>query len=146
MAAFSGKFNIFHLKAKPCCMTRIEFKAAVIIQSWGFVRKISLFPDELQILINSVNLSSRILTDSSSSKLLRVFPLVFFSAFCLSLRFSLEPSSASSLVRIVLRANRSSCNSSSRASGVPGGCRADKLARCRHFDLIEQEKCHSTPL
>ena len=39
-----------------------------------------------------------------------------------------------------------SCNSSSRASGVLGGCGADTPARCRPFDLIEQAKCHSTPL
>ena len=116
-------------------MTRIKFKAAVIIQSRGFcreqqsfhgrifvfaqlVRQIDVFPDELQIPINGVFLLSPNLTDSISSKRLRIIP----------------------------RANRSSCKSSSRASGVLGGCGADLPARCSHFDLIEQEKHHSTPL
>ena len=49
-------------------------------------------------------------------------------------------------VQIILRANHSSCKPSSRASGVLMDCRADMPARCRHFDLIEQAKCHSTPL
>ena len=39
-------------------MTRIEFKAALIIQSQGFVREISLYTDELQIKLNSVSLLS----------------------------------------------------------------------------------------
>ena len=72
-------------------MTRIKFKAAVIIQSRGFcpekqsfhgrifvfaqlVRQIDVFPDELQIPINGVFLLSPNLTDSISSKRLRIIP------------------------------------------------------------------------
>ena len=51
--------------------------------------------------------------------------------------------SLSGICRTACAFSLSSRKSSSRASGVLGGCRADFPARCRHFGLIEQGKCHS---
>ena len=76
-----------------------------------------------------------------------IFGLGLAKGCCGGASLSCKGSSCyASLLGIGPRANRSSCKPSSRASGVPGGCGADLPARCRHFDLIEQGKCHSTPL